>query len=262
MTAYCWGDRNIPYPIRDQTDDQTIIEIDGKPKQIPSDRIKGWVKSGQKVRVLVLGGNWLPGIVLDGDCLRVHFDKGFARQIYDASWMQVVPVVPFPELEDFEADEMAMAQQYDLLEPLVVGDRVRVVLAGSPLEFLAGLLGAVEGAETFGLIPVNVDGHGSKVLRREQLDKVEPNPLTVMDEQKVHDSNPLDLPKTSETLENSYPDPSIDDKILVGSKVRHDVYWKTRTGVVQEIQGILAMVLFREGIPVYPCAIAHLRVVE
>ena len=79
-------------------------------------------------------------------------------------------LVPLPILEDYEEDEILLAQQYNMLTPLEVGDRVRIVLAGSPLAHLTGVLGTVNGAETCGLIPLMVKGHGAVLLRREQLD--------------------------------------------------------------------------------------------
>jgi hypothetical protein len=101
-----------------------------------------------------------------------------------------------PQLEDYEEDELAIAQQYDLLEPLKIGDRIRIVLAGAPLEQLTGALGTVEGAETCGVIPVLVDGFGSKFLQREQLDHV-------MDEPKTPKNDTSASMQTAETIETS-----------------------------------------------------------
>ena len=80
--------------------------------------------------------------------------------------------VPMPDLDGAEEEEIEVAKAAGSFEALSPGERVRIVYAGAPLEHLTGLLGTVDGPETFGLIPVHVDGHGSKVLRREQLDLV------------------------------------------------------------------------------------------
>jgi hypothetical protein len=210
-SLYCWGDRNIPYRVLDRTDDSVLVEIEGAKRTISLDKIKGWAKTGDRIR-LRMGSFWSSGTVLDGSMLRVQLDSGGkAREIWKTHEMRSLYVppeaqvgeielqnacdfcinststsipsesVPMPALEDFEADEMAklarrpsaVAQQYDLLEPLAIGDRVRIVLAGKPLEHLTGLLGTVAEVETFGLVAVVVDEQGEKLLRRSQLDLIE-----------------------------------------------------------------------------------------
>jgi hypothetical protein len=113
------------------------------------------------------------------------------------------------------------------LEPLKKGDRVRIVLAGPPLEYLTGLLGTVVEVEAFGLIPIAVDGHGEKLLRREQLDLIE-----------------------TET------------QISVGLRVKCDRAFKKKVGIVRKLSDTTAMVEFGEGIPLYPCVIASLRAAQ
>jgi hypothetical protein len=209
-TSYCWGDRNIPYPVLKKTDNYATVEINGQPHNISIAKVRGWCewsyRKGDRVRVL-MGYNWHVGTV--GEGLSVALDDGLACPIWSANNVRtlyvppiepaysfgtskfpadnkaetiiesvpqpIISVVPLPLLEDYEEDEMSLAKQYDLLEPLNVGDRVRIVLAGSPLEHLTGLSGTVDGAETFGIIPVLVDENGLKILRREQLDLIEPD---------------------------------------------------------------------------------------
>jgi hypothetical protein len=133
------------------------------------------------------------------------------------------------------------------------GDRIRIVLAGAPLEHLTGALGTVEGAETFGLIPVLVDGVGSKLFRREQLDILD----DIEKEKKgeIHCPTPLEIP---ETIDSSLPAPFLE----VGSIVKHERYWLNTAGVVKEIRGATALVKFREGTPLYPADVSKLRVLQ
>lgn len=58
MTEYAWGEKCIPYPILDETDDLVIVDIRGSPTALPVDRIKGRLKDGDRVQVLTTGGIW------------------------------------------------------------------------------------------------------------------------------------------------------------------------------------------------------------
>jgi hypothetical protein len=230
MNVFCWGDLNIPHLVLDQTQTHAIVEINNETKQIPLSKIRGWAKGGDQVQVLLSGGNWKRGTVLDAAPLQVQLEK-FVWTVWNASWMEPIsPVlVPMPALEDFEEDEIALAQQYDLLEPLNVGDRIRIVLAGPPLEHLTGLVGTVDGLETFGVIPIEVDGHGVKLFRREQLD-------AVMDEPKTAFLGSSMNTEMAETIANSFPNLRIDEKnIAVGCQVFHRSKWPGKSAKLRPL---------------------------
>jgi hypothetical protein len=194
MNVFCWGDLNIPHLVLDQTHTHAIVEINNETKQIPLSKIKGWAKAGDQVQVLLSGGNWKKGIVLNAVPLQVQLEK-FVWTVWNASWMQpILPaLVPMPALEDFEEDEIALAQQYDLLEPL------------------------------------NVDGHGVKLFRREQLD-------AVMDEPKTAFLGSSMNTKMAETIANSFPNLRIDEKnITVGCQVFHRSKWPGKSAKLRPL---------------------------
>jgi hypothetical protein len=192
MDSYCWGDRLIPHLILGETDTHVVVEIGEQLHKIPPSKIVGrcnWpYRPGDRVRIL-MGYNWHQGTV--GIGLSVALDSGRhcpiwsdnnVRRIVTPSMAQAeilgamrLESIPMPELDECEEIEMSAAQEYGLLESLKVGDRVKIVLAGPPLEFLTGLSGTVDGAETFGLIPVFVNDYGLKILKREQLDLIDPD---------------------------------------------------------------------------------------
>jgi hypothetical protein len=143
-----------------------------------------------------------------------------------------IELVPMPELDDALDGELTLAME--TLQPLKEGDKVHVVLAGPPLEFLAGLLGTVEGPETFGLIPVAVKGHGSKVLRREQLDLLK-----------------SEVPRSG--------------NFAIGDKVQHREKWLDTVGIVREIAQycgrLIAWIEYPIG-PLYPSELKFLEITE
>ncbi|MCG9891060.1 MAG: hypothetical protein MH252_08295 [Thermosynechococcaceae cyanobacterium MS004] len=174
MKTFCWGDRLIPYPVTDCTDTHALVLVDDQPRHIPLEKVKGWARAGDRVRVL-MGYNWRSATVLETEKLTVQLDGGGVVPVWRAEVIHPLYVpepVPMPSLEDYEEDEMSMAIQYGLLDELKIGDRVRIVLAGPPLEHLTGMLATVQGAETFGLVLVDVDGIGEKLFMRQQLDFV------------------------------------------------------------------------------------------
>jgi activating signal cointegrator 1 len=76
-SLYCWGDRLIPYRILSETPESVTVEVDGLPRVLRAERVRGrceWPYSpGDRVRVL-MGYNWHPGTV--GEGLRVDLDDG------------------------------------------------------------------------------------------------------------------------------------------------------------------------------------------
>jgi hypothetical protein len=364
-SSFCWGDRHQPTLALDQTDTHVLVNLDGADRQIPKNKIVGWVQDGQRMQCLVSGRGWLWGTARDREgALWVELDCGRSWVVSNARWLKVqqlslfaapiispdhsddsvnkrsaingvgqkpiisdafkvgdrvtginkvkggvlqgivqrvegdtlvldsgymlagqavnlsdkpsakeskpaahdfkegdlvsgvslksksqvlgivqqignkylsldigdsihisgatcITAVPMPQLEDYEEDELAIAQQYDLLEPLKIGDHIRIVLAGAPLEHLTGALGTVEGAETCGLIPVLVDGFGSKFLRREQLDLLEETKTPKTD---LHTSM-----RMAEPLEISLSAQRIDETFHPGQRVTHRSRWRGKS---------------------------------
>ena len=258
-SSYCWGDRHTPARILDESDAAVVVEVEGATRTIPVSKIVGRVSDGDRIQILVSGGAWLWGHAqADEAGLWVVLDGGRHWVLRDARWIRIVP----KQLDLFAADnsvELIIEKPHEpiielapLPDPdnaLAQGDRIRIVLAGKPLEDLTGALGTVEGAETFGFIPVLVDGHGSGLFRREALglvDSAEFDPLPY-----------LDIPFTF--------DPGRDitkPEITIGTLVRHQKYWPKHIGVVKEIQGAIAALWFRDGVPLYYCGVESLAVVE
>lgn len=279
--SYCWGDRHIPHRLLSETSEHVTVAIDdaGIAREIPQTKVRGRVQTGDRVRELRSGGNWKNGTVLDGNELTVRFDDGQVRKIENARYIEksmqleldLVPVtieqpipeiVPMPELDDALDGELTLAMES--VQPLTEGDRVCIVMAGPPLECLVGLTGTVEGPETFGLFPVLVEGHGSKILRREQLD------LIVMDEPKPDVFGSAAPPETAEIIEASLPSFLIDGKIprsgnFANKQVRHQKYWPNAVGKVMEMRQhwgeAFALVDFGIG-PAYPALLKDLEIYE
>lgn len=56
--SYCWGSTYNPVPILDESNDFVIVGLNGR-KTIPVSKILGRVSNGDRIQVLVSGGNWL-----------------------------------------------------------------------------------------------------------------------------------------------------------------------------------------------------------
>lgn len=236
--GYCWGSKYLPHKILSKTPTHVTVAMpSGPPTEMPRDRIVGQVQEGDRLSVLTCGGNWQSCTAVCGpDRLQVRLDNGIRFDVHNARNLRKheqlsllmdaannsVPViidspsepiiVSLPVLEDALDGELTRAMES--LEPLKEGDRVRIVLAGPPLEHLVGLVGTVEGAETCGLIPVGVEEHGSKLLRREQLD--------LMDEPESPKMDGSASTKTAETIETSL------DAIAIDGDWRQSVAHRTK----------------------------------
>lgn len=101
---------------------------------------------GDRVRILSSGGNWHLGTVIDEH--RIARDKGDIWPINSGEFIRKVePQKPVP-------------QKPVPVPELKVGDRVRVVVAGPPMEHLldsVGTVRAIGGAGLSGLISVQID---------------------------------------------------------------------------------------------------------
>lgn len=219
--SYCWGQTYTPHRVLDSLDNDGIIK---GPRTISKSKIVGMVKDGDRIQQLVSGGRWLWGTA---ECTEDGFwfvgDGGQRWRIYDARWLKVqqlnlFDIVPMPDIEDFEEEELNVAIACGAFPELQIGDRIRILLAGTPLEHLTGALGTVEGGETFGIIPVLVDGVGSKLFHREQLD-------FVLDEAKTPQNEPCPSMQTAETIEASSNVTRLEEAFNPGQRVTHRTKW-------------------------------------
>ena len=236
-SSYCWGDRHTPARILDESDAAVVVEVEGATRTIPVSKIVGRVSDGDRIQILVSGGAGLWGHAqADEAGLWVVLDGGRHWVLRDARWIRIVP----KQLDLFAADNSV---------ELIIEKPHEPIIELAPLPDPDNALGTVEGAETFGFIPVLVDGHGSGLFRREALglvDSAEFDPLPY-----------LDIPFTF--------DPGRDitkPEITIGTLVRHQKYWPKHIGVVKEIQGAIAALWFRDGVPLYYCGVESLAVVE
>lgn len=187
MPNYCWSNRLIPRQILKQTPTHVTAVVDGEPTEYPLENIVGWVSDGDRVRVLTTGAGWQWGTVLGFDRgLLIEMDFGSIWTIPTAKNLMfsqkklveeaIAASESVPTLEDYEEDEMLFAEEWGLLEPLAEGDRVRIVLAGPPLEHLAGQIATVVSGGSAGddLITVTLTTGETKILQRKALDLIDP----------------------------------------------------------------------------------------
>lgn len=88
MSIYIWGAQFIPRAVLEDNEGECLVRVDGELRAVPKSQICGQVHSGDRVRVLLSGGNWYKGTVLDGTELRVRFDEGFEVSIGTVRNMQ------------------------------------------------------------------------------------------------------------------------------------------------------------------------------
>ena len=91
MTTYVWGQKFIPYPILDETDDLVKVDINGAPTVLPIDRIVGRASDGDRVEILTTGGYWMPGTVSGyNNYLEVTLDSGVSFELAGVRNLRVV----------------------------------------------------------------------------------------------------------------------------------------------------------------------------
>lgn len=220
---YCWGDRHIPYPILSESPTAITILLNGRPVELPPEKIVGRCSVGDRVRCLTLRGNWKTATI-------AGYENGLILKFSGA--IATVKSMRNLQLEIFGGEATPSSQ----IAPLAVGDRVKIVLIGPPLESFLGEIGTVKAVGATGLsdlISVRLDCDGSiKLFRRQALDW-------------LHEVRPPPLGMGASCL-------------VVGDRVTHARAFKGHVGVIQSMEKTLAFVRFGAW-PVYPALLEQLQ---